>query len=102
MSARASKAAWVLETGLRWFHITRTNERGAGEIICSVAIHRPGEASLIAAAPELSAAAQEALDFIGSYFGPVASDDPAGWSDGDARGVHAKLTAAINKAEGRS
>lgn len=61
---------------------------------------RNANARLIAAAPDLSAAAREALDFIGSYFGPVASDDPAGWSDGDAREVHAKLSTAIAKATG--
>ena len=42
-------------------------------------------------------AAKEAVDFLGSYFGPVASDDPEGWSDTDAREVHGKLVAALKK-----
>lgn len=56
---------------------------------------------LIAAAPDGYAANREAADFLLSYFGPVASDDPAGWSDEDARDVYQKLAAAIAKAEGR-
>jgi len=55
-----------------------------------------------APAPELYEANREAADFIRSYFGPVASDDPAGWSDQDAREVYAKLRTALARAEGRS
>lgn len=56
------------------------------------------DAALIAAAPDLLAAIKDAQDFIRSYFGPVSSDDPAGWSDLDAMGVDINLRAAIAKA----
>lgn len=69
--------------------------KGIGRLPAIVA-----DARLIAAAPDHDAAAREAVDFIRSYFGPVANDDPDGWSDADARAVHDKLCAAIAKAAG--
>ena len=56
-------------------------------------------ARLIAASPALYEALTEALDFINSYFGPVASDDPEGWSDDDARDVAKTIRAALEAAK---
>lgn len=75
------------------------HERGA-KLKTVAEVRDYSDALLIAAALDLDAAAREALDFIGSYFGPVASDNPEGWSDADAREVHGKLSAAIAKATG--
>ncbi|MDB5445656.1 MAG: hypothetical protein JWQ97_973 [Phenylobacterium sp.] len=62
-------------------------------------VARQDDAALYAAAPESHEANREAADFLVSYFGPVASDDPEGWSDQDARAVYEKLIAAVAKAE---
>lgn len=67
---------------------------------CYVGRNEEANARLVAAAPGTLAAAREARDFLRAYFGPVSSDDPAGWSDADARTVHNQLDAAIAQATG--
>lgn len=58
-------------------------------------------ARLIAAAPDCLAANREAADFIRAYFGPIASDDPKGWSEPEAYAVYEQLKSTVAKAEGR-
>jgi hypothetical protein len=65
------------------------------------AVVRKDYEALCAAAPDLLMALKEANDFICAYFGPVASDDAAGWSDGDAEAVARLAEGKIAKAEGR-
>lgn len=81
--------------------------QGDGTILCRVkggvtedAQQALANACLIAAAPDGFEANREAADFIRAYFGPIASDDPAGWFDADALAVYRKLQAALAKAQG--
>jgi hypothetical protein len=59
-------------------------------------------AILMAAAPVLFDGNNEAIDFLSSYFGPVAHDEPGGWSDADAERVYHILCASRDAAIARA
>lgn len=93
----------IYKPGTRVIRIVQKRAPGQTEFVKLALVDSANawdDATLIAAAPDSVAANREALDFIVSYFGPVASDDPQGWSDDEARTVAEQLRAALRKATG--